>query len=56
MAEKLKGDVTEKFTDYTFEANYTLIKKSYLGTSFLRKTPDAVLQQLARYPEMLKCK
>jgi hypothetical protein len=55
MEAEIKGDVTDKFKKYTIEANYNLIKKSFMGTGFLRNTPDAVLQQMARYPEMLKC-
>lgn len=49
------GDVTDKFLDYTYEANYDLISKSYSDTEFLRGTPDSVRQRVARYPENQRC-
>lgn len=55
MASKIKGDVTGQFVDYTFEANLDLVKKSWMGTDFLKNTPAGQIQQTARYPEMLKC-
>jgi len=50
------GDVTGRFQDYTWEANYDLIKKSFSGTSFLRGTPETAMMALAKYPESLPCK
>ena len=50
------GDVTKKFKDYSYQANYQLIKNSSRGTPFLAKRPDQQIQQMARYPEQLRCK
>ena len=49
------GEVTDLFADYTYEANYDLIKKSYSDTEFLRGTSDSLRQMVARYPESLHC-
>jgi len=49
------GDVTAKFSDYTYEANYDLICRSYAGTGFLKNVSDEVRQIVAKYPESLKC-
>lgn len=49
------GDVTTSFSNYTFNANYDLIQKSFSGTSFLKDVPERVLQDTARYPETLVC-
>jgi hypothetical protein len=56
MLAHLKGDVASQFQDYTWEANYNLIKKSFSETSFLKDTPEAALNNLSRYPESLHCK
>jgi len=56
MLADLKGDVTRQFIDYTWEANYSLIKKSFSETSFLKGTPEASLNILSKYPESLTCK
>ncbi len=50
-----EGDVTTLFSDYTYEANYDLIKKSFSETGFLRDVSEEVLQMRARYPENLPC-
>jgi choloylglycine hydrolase len=50
-----EGDMTDRFSDYTLEANFALIKKSFTGTSFLKNTPETVMQMLAQYPENLPC-
>ncbi len=49
------GNATALFSDYTYEANYDLISKSYAGTEFLKSIPDDVIQRVARYPETLQC-
>lgn len=49
------GDVTDMFVDYTYEANYDLITRSYSGTEFLGGVPDSLRQMVARYPESLPC-
>ncbi len=56
ILENLKGDVTSRFRDYSREANYDLIKKSFAGTPFLKGTPDDLLRQMARYPDSLECR
>ena len=56
ILENLKGDVTSRFRDYSREANYDLIKKSFAGTPFLKGTPDDMLRQMAKYPDNLECK
>jgi len=50
-----EGDVTALFSDYTYEANYDLIRRSYAGTEFLKNVSDAVRQIVAKYPESLEC-
>jgi choloylglycine hydrolase len=49
------GNMTAMFEDYTFEANYDLIKRSYSDTDFLQGIPDSLRVLVARYPERLKC-
>lgn len=56
MLADLKGDVTGRFQDYTWEANYDLVKKSFSGTSFLKGTSEEALNILSKYPESLRCK
>lgn len=56
MLADLKGDVTAQFKDYTWEANYALIKKAFSETSFMKSTPEMVMTVLAKYPETLHCK
>jgi choloylglycine hydrolase len=55
MLADLKGDVTGQFQDYSWEANYDLIKKSFSETSFLKGTPETSLYNLSKYPESLRC-
>jgi penicillin V acylase-like amidase (Ntn superfamily) len=55
LSAPLTGDVTRSFGDYTYEANYDLIRSAFRGTEFLRNIPDEALQRLARYPEGLQC-
>jgi penicillin V acylase-like amidase (Ntn superfamily) len=50
------GDVTGMFSDYTYEANYDLINRSYSDTDFLKETPENLRGMVARYPESLPCK
>jgi penicillin V acylase-like amidase (Ntn superfamily) len=56
MLADLKGDVAGQFKDYTWEANYDLIKKSFSGTSFTKGYAEATLMALSKYPESLHCK
>ena len=50
-----KGDVATLFSDYTYEANYDLISKSYSGTEFLKGIPEEARQTVAKYPENMHC-
>ncbi len=52
----LQGDVTDRFSDYSSEANYDLIKKTFGETSFLKDIPEFALRILANYPNSLICK
>jgi len=45
------GDVHARFVDYTTEINKKLIYDSWKNTSFLKDTPDTILDLLARHPE-----
>jgi len=56
MLADLEGDVTGRFQDYAWEANYNLIKKAFSETGFLKNTPELTLTILARYPDGLRCK
>ena len=56
ISDGKEGEITDRFSDYTFETNYELIRNSFAGTSFLEKIPDEVRQMIARYPESLPCK
>lgn len=49
------GNITALFEDYTFEANYDLINRSYSDTNFLQGVPDSLRVLVARYPERLQC-
>jgi choloylglycine hydrolase len=55
MAGSREGDVTAFFKDYTFDANYDLIQKSFSGTSFLMGVPEEVRRARAKYPQTLPC-
>ncbi len=50
-----EGDVTDDFVDYSYEANYELITKSYAETPFLRNVGEEAKQWMAKYPENLPC-
>lgn len=52
----LSGDVTNKFSDYTYEANRDLIGRSFRKTSFLSGIPDERLDAIARFPERFECR
>ncbi len=56
MLADLKGDVTGRFQDYTWEANYNLIKKSFSETSIAKGKSERALINLSKYPESLPCK
>jgi penicillin V acylase-like amidase (Ntn superfamily) len=43
------------FAPYTRAANAALVRRSTLGTSFLRNTPESELDETARWPEQSTC-
>ena len=45
------GDVSTQFTDYSYEKNYAVVKKS--GTH--HKIPDAIITIFAQYPDTTEC-
>jgi penicillin V acylase-like amidase (Ntn superfamily) len=49
------GNLGSYFIEYSTQINRELIGKSFRGTEFLKDTPDAVLDQLAKYPESIIC-
>jgi choloylglycine hydrolase len=49
------GDLSDDFEAYSTAINRKLIGRSFKGTEFLQNTPDAVLDQLAKYPESIFC-
>ncbi len=51
----VSGDVSTRLEPYTPEANRDLVRRSYRGTSFLRDTPDAALDTVARHPDTSRC-
>jgi penicillin V acylase-like amidase (Ntn superfamily) len=55
LAGSGSGDVSAKFVDYTREANRGLMGRSFGGVEFLKGTPPAQLDALARFPEALVC-
>jgi len=51
-----RGDVAPRFREYTRAQNESLVRKSTLGTSFLRDTPEVEIVESARWPETATCK
>lgn len=51
----LTGDITSRMSDYSVAANRRLIGAAYGKTEFLRDTPRDALDQLARFPEAMRC-
>lgn len=52
---KTEGDISQKFSDYTHEANRALIERSFTGTPFLKSVPPMAKDFLATYPENFAC-
>ncbi|HEX6096612.1 MAG TPA: linear amide C-N hydrolase [Thermoanaerobaculia bacterium] len=46
---------SDRFTSYTREQNAALVRRSVRGTSFLKNTPDAEIEESARWPERSAC-
>ena len=55
LSSRNKGDITSELCDYTFEANYELIRKAFSETGFLRNTPENIIKMAAQYPGTLPC-
>lgn len=51
---KKPGDAAPAFVDYTTEINKKLIVESWKNTSFLKGTPDAILEMVASFPKTIK--
>lgn len=50
-----EGDVTGDFVDYSYEANFELLSKSYAETPFTQNVSEEAKQRRAKYPETLPC-
>jgi choloylglycine hydrolase len=50
-----RGDVAPLFRDYRPDENLALVRRSTRGTSFLRDTTDAEIEESARWPERSSC-
>lgn len=48
-------DAAPRFRDYTRAQNLALLQRSIRRTSFLRDTPDAEIEESARWPERSTC-
>jgi hypothetical protein len=51
-----QGDASKHLVDYSTEANLALVRAAFTETEFLRETPPAEIEALARYPEQTACK
>lgn len=49
-------DMTGAFSNYTYDANFRLVKKSWQETPFLKSRPISAVRIRASYPGTLKCK
>lgn len=59
MNTDLKGNVTKQFKDYTTEMNRKMVFSvfnNYKANNFMEDISDPELEELARFPETLKCK
>ena len=52
----MSGDVTNRFSDYTYSANRDLIGRSFSKTGFLSEIPDERLDAIARLPDRFECR
>jgi hypothetical protein len=52
----LSGDVTNRFSDYTYRANCDLIGRSFSKTGFLSEITGERLDAIARLPDRFECR
>jgi choloylglycine hydrolase len=52
----LSGDITQEFSDYTYDANRDLIDRAYNKTGFLSGIPAESRDRIARLPEHFVCR
>jgi choloylglycine hydrolase len=50
-----EGNVNSQMSSYSYEANRKLIGESFSKVSFLKDTPQEMLDMYAKYPESLNC-
>ncbi|MFB3907267.1 MAG: linear amide C-N hydrolase [Candidatus Eisenbacteria bacterium] len=53
--EKGSGDLRDRWTDYSLDANRQLIGRSYAKTAFLQQVPAEALDRLAAMPDRFPC-
>ena len=53
---KYKGDLSKRLADYSLDTNRKLVRAAFSQTEFLRHTPAAEIEALARYPQSTSCK
>ena len=46
---------SDRFADYTRAQNESLVRRSTRGTSFLKDSPDAIIEETSRWPERATC-
>lgn len=58
IEEKLEGDVSGHFVDYTTDKNRDLVKAAfarYKDVGFMKEMPEFIMEIMATYPESIKC-
>ncbi len=56
MNANYHGDVSKRLKNYSLDANRKLVRAAFTETEFLRDTPAAEIEALARYPEATSCR
>ena len=51
----LSGDITDRFSAYTYKMNKRLIRSTFGKTYFLESISKDLFERVMRYPEKLKC-
>ena len=55
LDENLEGNINSYFILYTRKYNRDLIRTSYNAVEFLKNIPDEYIDEIAEYPESMKC-